>query len=54
MGNMNSITNKITNSLFYQWYVILNDEITDEMMSIIFFDAIFSSVTLSVIILPTE
>jgi predicted thioredoxin/glutaredoxin len=33
---MNSITDRITNDLFYRWYTIVTNEITDRMIYIFF------------------
>jgi hypothetical protein len=37
VGNMNSITDGITNGFFCRWYAIIVNEITDWMVPIIFF-----------------
>jgi len=37
VGNMNSITDGITNGFFCRWYAIIVNEITDGMVPIIFF-----------------
>ena len=56
VGNMNSITDEITNGLFYQWYAIFINEITDEMMSVklFLFSALIPFVNPLMIILLAE